>query len=149
MGGGKHRTKENMYGKTEAGVLGLKILKKTLEIINYFLKLNPSLKYCIENPKALMRHAECMKNLDRYTCCYCKYNFEYMKPTDIWANFPLELKMCSYNKVNKPNNCHHQTVMGSHKNRKRSGVQRVKTQDERYKIPSELTKDIFKQLGFI
>ena len=45
----------NANPKSERAKTGTKILHKTLEIIQYFLKLNPNLKFTIENPKGMMR----------------------------------------------------------------------------------------------
>ena len=40
MGGGKHRTKADMEPKTEAGVRGREMLQKTVDMINYFKRVN-------------------------------------------------------------------------------------------------------------
>lgn len=54
LAGGKHRTKDQMEGKTEEAREGLEIVRKCLEIIRYFTKLNPRLRWVIENPKGLL-----------------------------------------------------------------------------------------------
>lgn len=139
MGGGKHRKKSDMNPKTEEGIKGDLYLKKTIEIIKYF---NPSL-YLIENPKALMRYSKYITDLDPIinTCSYCKYGFDYMKNTDIFSNKELNLKKCFYKRKGVINNCHHQTIQGSHKNRIRSGVQRI-SRNTAYRVPEKLIDDI-------
>ena len=60
--------------------VGVPILRKTEEIINYF---NPDL-YFMENPKTSK-----MKDfVERpfYDVDYCAYGFDYKKPTRIWTN---------------------------------------------------------------
>jgi hypothetical protein len=73
---------------------GTAILHRTLEIIHYFLKLNPSLLYCVENPRAMMRHdSEIKKVPHRDTTLYCLYNDPVRrKPTDFFNNVDLKLK---------------------------------------------------------
>ena len=58
----------------------MKILNKTLEIIDWF----PKSIYYIENPRGKMRRK--IKGLDRKTVTYCSYGDLRMKPTDIWSN---------------------------------------------------------------
>ena len=73
---------------------GTAILHRTLEIIHYFLKLNPNLLYCLENPRAMMRHdSEIKKVPHRDTTLYCLYNDPVRrKPTDFFNNVDLKLK---------------------------------------------------------
>jgi site-specific DNA-cytosine methylase len=69
--------------------IGLVILNKTLEIIDYF---KPKF-YTIENPKS--------GNMKKYITTipysdveYCAYGFPNKKPTRIWNNFGFEGKTC-------------------------------------------------------
>tara|TARA_R110001606_G_scaffold34961_1_gene102325 strand:+ start:1035 stop:1682 length:648 start_codon:yes stop_codon:yes gene_type:complete len=139
MGGGKHRLKVDMTPKTDIAKNGDLYLKKVLEIIEYF---KPSL-YLIENPRALMRYSEYMINFNPIIneCSYCKYGFPYMKNTDIFSNKQLNLEKCFYKRKNVVNNCHHQTIKGSHTNRVRSGVQRV-SKETAYQVPPQLIEFI-------
>ena len=139
MGGGKHRVKNDMTPKTDIAKKGDLILQKTIEIIKYF---KPKL-YCIENPRALMRYSKYIKELDPIIneCSYCKYGYEYMKNTDIFSNKNLSLKKCFYKRKNVVNDCPHITLQGSHKNRKRTGIQRVK-REIAYRVPKKLIEDI-------
>jgi adenine-specific DNA methylase len=86
-----HRSKE---GKplTETGRLGNSLLNKTLAIIKHYKKQNPSLKFTIENPRGMMRLMPGLKKFNRTTTAYSQYGFPYVKATDFWSNFPLELK---------------------------------------------------------
>ena len=78
---------------TSEAVEGTNILYKTLEIINYFNKLNPNLCFCIENPRGMMRNDPNMMKLPyRSTTLYCYYGGKKFKPTDFWSNYPLGLK---------------------------------------------------------
>lgn len=85
--GGKHRTKDDMRPKTPEGVLGLKLLNKTVEIIQHFLGLNPSMKYYLENPDGLMKYEPILTTLTGHMkmVSYCKYGFDYRKNTCIYG----------------------------------------------------------------
>jgi hypothetical protein len=88
----KERNTKTAEPYSERAKLGTKILYKTLEIIDYFKNLNPDLKYCIENPKGMMRHDDKMKQLNRYETMYGLYGDNKIKHTDFWANYELKLK---------------------------------------------------------
>lgn len=89
----KERDTKTAEPFSERAKMGTKILYKTLEVINYFLKLNPNLKYCIENPRGMMRQDNRMKALPhRVTATYCSYGDQKFKPTDFWSNYPIEVK---------------------------------------------------------
>lgn len=84
---------KNINQKSRDMELGLSLLHKTLEIIEYVKTINHKLKYTIENPKGLMRKQECMKPYKMITTSYCKYGFPYQKDTDFWfGGFKLKLK---------------------------------------------------------
>jgi len=73
-------------------VEGEELLYKTIEIIRYFLKKNPKLRFVIENPTAMMRNMPVMNRLPRQTTEYCLYGFRWRKKTDFFSNFRLNLK---------------------------------------------------------
>lgn len=112
---------------SERAKIGTKILYKTLEIIRYFEKKNPNLKYCIENPRGMMRFDPKMKKLPNMeTTYYCYYGGFKLKPTNFWSNFRMGLKpirgVCKdYVPVDKINNI-----------------------KKRYSIPSALIRTILK-----
>ncbi len=121
----KERDPKTAVPKSDRAKLGTKILYKTLQIIVFFHRLNPDLKFVIENPKGMMRNDKQMKKIPRYTTLYCLYGDKRRKETDFWSNFPLNLK--------EDRKCPGETI----------GVVDVPL-CERYKIPAKLIQQIFK-----
>lgn len=110
---------------SERAKIGTKILHKTLEIINYFKKINPDLLYCIENPRGMMRKDSKMMALPYMaTTYYCYYGDKKLKPTDFWSNYPLGLK----------------EIDGFCK--KYTPLVEIDNINDRYSIPSKLIKQI-------
>ena len=68
--------------KTDTARMGLQLLSYTLEILTWF----PKAKYCIENPRGMMRVMGMMQNRNRWTVTFCQYGETRMKPTDVWSN---------------------------------------------------------------
>lgn len=140
---GKHWN-ENHTPKTKEAVIGVKIVSKTLEIINHFIAINPDLIFYIENPRGKLRSLPVLSHLERVTVWYCRYGDTRAKPTDIWSNN-------IYNPMFNPNSwkprpecwngnsrCHHEEApRGS-----QTGTQGLANNHERSKIPYELCKDI-------
>ena len=98
---------------------GFALINKTIEIYEYLLTLNPKLVLTCENPrnKFARNHTDLLK-LNRETCCYCKYGFKYMKPTDFFCNIKLKLNMCSKKEpcdFRKKNNYHEVCLGFDHK----------------------------------
>lgn len=131
--------------KTDTAKLGIKLVKKTLEIIEYFKKLNPNLIWYIENPRGILRKMDFMQELDRTTVTYCQYGCARMKPTDIWSNniYSITNKdgwkpkpMCK-----NGDSCHISAPRGS-----RTGTQGFKNKFERGKIPSKLCRDVLRSV---
>jgi site-specific DNA-cytosine methylase len=127
--------------KTESAKLGIKILEKTLEIIEYYKSINPKVTFFIENPRGKMRKAPYLQpffDLRRETVTYCQYasndELPRMKPTDIWTNEFLW-------KPKKPckngDTCHIAAPRGS-----QTGTQGLKGNYERSKIPKLLCEEI-------
>ena len=75
---GKHWNKDHTP-KSENAILGIKIILKTLEIINL---LKPEFWF-IENPRGKLRKLNIMKGLPIQTIWYCTYGDKRAKPTDI------------------------------------------------------------------
>jgi site-specific DNA-cytosine methylase len=110
---------------------GTKILYKTLEIINFFNKLNPKLCYVIENPRGMMQYDKRIKKLPyKSLTFYYLYGDNKYKPTNFFSNFPLNLKEETLISMKKRKDLKHTTDL---------------TLLERYKIPSLLIKDIIQQ----
>ena len=73
--------------------LGISLVDKSLEIINFVLHINPNLKWTMENPKGLMRKLDIMKPYNVLLTSYCKYGFNYRKDTNFWyGGFDLVLE---------------------------------------------------------
>jgi len=125
-GGGKN----GYIPKTETAILGIKIVEKTIQIINHF---NPKYWF-IENPRGMLRKMDMMKDLKRHTITYCQYGDDRMKPTDIWTNSDkwIPKKMCK-----NGDKCHISAPRGS-----KTGTQGRSNAFERSKIPKELCKEI-------
>ena len=124
--------------KTETAKLGIELVKKTLEIIEYYKKQNPDLIYYIENPRGVLRKLGILDNVPFHrTITYCQYGDTRMKPTDIWTN-DLEWKprpMCK-----NGDSCHISAPRGS-----KTGTQGIKGAYERSKIPRDLFSELFNQ----
>lgn len=114
-----------------------------LEMLCEFQKLNPSILFFIENPRAGMQNMWFMRGLEPYkhTVTYCKYmtdvpvNERRMKPTNIWTNHPNPdfIKPCTYGDP-----CHPVTPRGS----KTFGTQALKGSKERSRYPKLLIDHI-------
>ena len=76
--------KRGYVPKTKDAEIGLKILEKTIEIIEY---IDPKY-WIIENPRGMMRKMWQLNkyNFYRQTPRYCQYGDQRAKPTDIWSN---------------------------------------------------------------
>jgi hypothetical protein len=127
-GGGKN----GYIPKTQTAILGIKIVEKTIEIINHF---KPEYWF-IENPRGLLRKMDMMKDLKRHTITYCQYGDDRMKPTDIWTNSDkwIPRQMCK-----NGDDCHISAPRGS-----RTGTQGRSNAFERSKIPTQLCNEILK-----
>tara|TARA_R110001632_G_C11185035_1_gene401307 strand:+ start:51 stop:698 length:648 start_codon:yes stop_codon:yes gene_type:complete len=142
---GTHWNKDNTP-KTKEAILGVAIVQKTLDIINHFLSINPSLKYYIENPRGKLRSLPILKHLERTTIWYCQYGDHRAKPTDIWSNniynpmFNLKGWKPRPECSNGNKNCHHESAPRGSK----TGTQGLKNNYERSKIPPQLCEDIIK-----
>lgn len=125
---------------SESAKISLNILKKTIEIIEYF---NPKYWF-IENPVGLMRKMDCMDWKPHQTITYCQYGDNRMKPTDIWGIFPKDF---SIRRCKNGDTCHVSAPRGS-----RTGTQGLKNAIERSRIPDgfcELLAEKIKKEGFI
>lgn len=123
--------------KTDAALLGIKLIEKTLEIIAYYKKKNPDLIWYMENPRGVLRKLDVVKGLPiRNTVTYCQYGDERMKPTDIWTNNKnwKPKPMC---KNGMP--CHVAAPRGS-----KTGTQGMDSAFERSRVPEELCKEVLK-----
>ena len=137
-----HHWNKNHTPKTKEAILGLQVLNKTLEILDWY----KNAKYFMENPVGKMRRM--VKGRDRVTITYCSYGDTRMKPTDIWSNHIFDL---FNNNGWKPkakcfagnNKCKHEEAPRGSK----TGTQGLKNNYERSKIPSQLIKEIIKSVN--
>lgn len=82
----KHRVLPDLTPKTEMARTAELIVKRMLEIINFF---KPDI-WIIENPRGRLRHYPPMKQLaNRKTFYYSRYGHYIHKPTDIWSSHDL------------------------------------------------------------
>lgn len=133
---GKHWHKDNTP-KTNNAELGVSIVQKLIEIIDYYKSINPNMKYFIENPRGKLRKLELTRYFDiKHTISYCKYGDDRMKPTDIWTNTMLwyPRPMCGNGRF-----CHEAAPRGS-----KTGTQGKSNAYERSKVPNELCIEILK-----
>lgn len=136
--------------KTENGEKGDLLVLKTIDIIYFYLKINPRLKFYIENPTWILRNRFYMLYVwVRRTITYCSYGDTVMKPTDIWTNDMFmnwipktPCKRHKYDTNGKVINqkCHHEQARRWSK----AGTQGKKWSYERSRIPKELFYDILK-----
>jgi hypothetical protein len=127
--------------KTDSARLGIKLALKTIEIINYYLKLNPNLIWFIENPRGKLRKMDFMQDFINHTVTYCQYGDTRMKPTDIWTNSKnwKPRPMCK-----NGDKCHVSAPRGS-----RTGTQGLVGDYERSKNPDELCIEVIKSCDII
>lgn len=127
--------------KTDSARLGIKLALKTIEIINYYLKLNPNLIWFIENPRGKLRKMDFMQDFINHTVTYCQYGDTRMKPTDIWTNSKtwIPRPMCK-----NGDKCHISAPRGS-----RTGTQGLVGDYERSKNPDELCIEVIKSCDII
>ena len=136
-----HHRHQGWAPKTEWAILWDMLVKKTLDIITYYKKLNPNLVYFIENPRGYLRKMDFMQDQPiRHTVTYCQYGDTRMKPTDIWTNSTdwIPRCMCKNWAV-----CHESAPRWS-----RTGTQWVKWAKNRSIIPQELCKEIMASVIF-
>ena len=120
-----------------------------IDLINYFLKLNPNLKFYIENPRGMMRKMPFVNGLDRATVWYCTYGDDRAKPTDIFTNnlysvFNPKGWIPKHECYNGNKNCHHESAPRGSK----TGTQGKKDSYNRSKIPEQLALDILKSCHY-
>ena len=118
--------------KSDTARLGIELVKKTIEIIDYF---NPNY-YFIENPRGMLRKLQIMQRFMRHSVTYCQYGDSRMKPTDIWTNSETWIPRPA---CKNGDTCHVSAPRGS-----RTGTQGLANAFERSKIPNQLCEEILK-----
>lgn len=121
--------------KTDTARLGIALVKKTLEIIEYYKKKNPKLIFYVENPRGVLRKLGLLDHIKcHHTVTYCQYGDDRMKPTDIWTN---NSKWSPKKVCKNGDKCHVSAPRGS-----KTGTQGKKGAYERSKLPEELCKEV-------
>ena len=140
--------KQAYIPKTAKAILGIEIVKKTLEIIEHFKKINPSLIWIIENPRGILRKLDLIPTETINTAWYCQYGDLRAKPTDIFSNInegilPISLDYWNAKTCKNGNkNCHHEPApRGS-----RTGTQGLKGNYERSIVPKQLCEDLLMKI---
>lgn len=121
------KTKEQINNMMESE--GIPLLKKTLEIIEYFKPIY----YCIENPDSGR-----MKNyidLPYKRVSYCRYGFKNRKNTRLWTNINFTPLFCNHKGK------HEKAIQAT-----RNGDKTINKLKNRYSIPEQLIIDIFNAL---
>jgi site-specific DNA-cytosine methylase len=119
-----------------------------IELLKYYLTINPKMVFTIENPRGMMRKMPFMIGIPRTTVWYCTYGDDRAKPTDIWSNNIYSL----FNQSgwiprpecwNGNKNCHHESAPRGSK----TGTQGKKGSYERSKIPDKLCIEILNSIN--
>ena len=116
------------------------LIKKTLEIINYF----DCEYWFMENPQSgRMKDRDIMKDITFYDVDYCMYSdWGYRKRTRIWTNKKdFEAKLCDKKCGNMIGTLHKQNLGNSERQRKTNG--NGSSQTDRYRIPEDLIFSLF------
>ena len=114
-----------------------KYVEKVLEMIEYF---EPE-EWYIENPYfSAMRYLDCMQGLTSYRFDYCRFGYEYQKPTRIWTSrTDLEDHVCAC-----PTKSHkHNIGITSLYKLSRNGQPDPTKTIDRYSVPEALLRHIF------
>jgi len=107
-----------------------------INLIKYWLSINPKMVFFIENPRGMMRKMPFMQDFKRYTIWYCQYGDKRAKPTDIWTNSEKWNPRPECKNGNK--NCHHESSPRGSK----TGTQGIKGSYNRSIIPNQLCDEI-------
>lgn len=126
--------------KTEYAAKCDRVNQHVIDLQNYWLSVNPDMKFTIENPRGMLRKMDWMQQFKRHTVWYCQYGDDRAKPTDIWTNIDnwIPKPVCH----NGNTNCHHQPAPRGAK----TGMQGLKGSFERSKIPKQLCIEIMESL---
>ena len=139
--------RDNGKPKSEYAVKCDSVNKHFLNLIRYYLELNPDLVYFIENPRGYFRKMDFVNNFidetggKRETVWYCQYGDDRAKPTDIFTNSKcwIPKPQC---KNGNPNCNHERAPRGS-----KTGTQGKIDSYNRSKIPNELCQEILQSIS--
>lgn len=107
-------------------------IKLVLEKIN---RMRPTYGFIMENPRALMRTMDFVKDLHRVTVTYCQYGDTRQKPTDLFGQIPESFRP----RICRPGSrCHVPAPRGS-----KTGTQGM-DKEEAGMIPYGLSLELYK-----
>lgn len=138
--------RDNGKPKSEYAIKCDKVNIHFLNLIRYYLSINPKLIYFIENPIGYFRKMDFVNNFieetegKRETVWYCQYGDERAKPTDIFTNSKTWISKPQCKNGNP--NCNHQKAPRGSK----TGTQGRKGSYERSIIPQKLCEEIFNSI---
>lgn len=121
--------------------LANKIVRKTLELIEEFKKLNPNLIWIMENPQTgLLKFQPFMKSIPYQDASYCKYGYQYRKQTRFWNNLTswIARPICHKDCGSIVNGKH---IMSAGNGRKKYTTFSVPL-TQKYAIPPDLCKEM-------
>jgi len=134
---------KNISGATRNLELADSIVKRTIEIIEYF---NPT-KFFIENPQTgLLKDRDFMLGIPFTDVDYCMYSdWGYKKTTRIWTSVDYEGKRCNKNCGNIHNGIHGSPIMPFKVYNIDKSLLAIRTQnkDFLYRIPEKLIQELF------
>ena len=123
--------------------LSILYVKKSLKLIKEFLKINPNLKWVLENPQTgTLKKQKFMDNLPFTDVSYCQYGLPYRKQTRLWNNANLKLLTCKKDCEFMEGKKHIMSVGNGRKKYTKKSYSR----EEKYHIPQILILEILKQL---
>ena len=117
--------------------VGLPLLNKALEIIEYF---KPTY-YCIENPDN-GRMKNYMGEYPFKRVSYCQYGYSYRKNTRLWTNIDFEPKLCNHTGKHL-NSIGSTRINESADGKFKLNGSKINKIAAKYSIPSPLINDIF------
>jgi len=112
-------------------VEGIKLVLHKIE------RMRPKYGFIMENPRALMRTMDFVKNLHRVTVTYCQYGDTRQKPTDLFGHIPATFRP---KECRRGHRCHTPAPRGS-----RDSTQGMDTK-EAGMIPYGLSLAIYKAI---
>lgn len=116
-----------------------KFVLRALEIIEYF---QPT-KWFIENPwNSNMKTIPELQKLNSSRFDYCRFGFDYQKPTRIWSNVEFESMKCNcFENAEPKEKKEHKVKIGQHRTKDKKNPDQT-TEKERYAIPEGLIEHL-------
>ncbi len=122
------------------------LVAKTLEIISYFSKLNPKMKWFMENPDTgKLKNRPIVKDLPFVVLDYCCYGAPYRKRTRIWTNTSfVPNPLCDFScSAPKHGNSHWFAAQRGGLRHRDGSLSRGFSLDQLHALPRELCDAIF------